>query len=161
MEEHRQSNSQAEGRGFKSHRPLQLELAGDTGFSPCPLLRSCRFRVGVETLQGFSWSIREEDRDDENQLEQTHHYLHLGFPNTSVGGFRPSFLGFQSRLCPATPKGDSAKARLRSEDADRTARSATGRNRGNSGAEGRDARFLFPPYQLSRSPRYPGPPDPH
>ncbi len=94
MEEHRQSNSQAEGRGFKSHRPLQLELAGDTGFSPCPLLRSCRFKVGVETLQGFSWSIREEDRDDENQLEQTHHYLHLGFPNTSVGGFRHGFLGF-------------------------------------------------------------------
>src|SRR3990172_4211953 len=98
------SASQAEGRGFKSHRPLQLELAGDTGFSPCPLLRSCRFRVGVETLQGSSWSIREEDRDDENQLEQTHHYLHLGFPNTSVGGFRPGFLGIQSRLCPATPR---------------------------------------------------------
>ena len=30
------SASQAEGRGFKSNRPLQRELRWDTGFSPSP-----------------------------------------------------------------------------------------------------------------------------
>ena len=42
---HCQSDSQAEGRGFKSHRPLQLECSRDAEFSARPFSRSGRPRL--------------------------------------------------------------------------------------------------------------------